>query len=171
MTSDITIEKVMNSNFNDFIYLVERLAEYERLQPPDEDARERLRRHGLSENPRYEAYMARVDGQYVAYVIYFFNYSSFLAMPTLYLEDIFVLEEHRRKGIGSRLFKFCAEQALDAGCGRIEFCVLTWNTPAQGFYEKNMAEKLNWYFYRLDRDRLEEVRRRTGDTVPREDIE
>lgn len=157
MNPEISIDKVTPDNFEDFLHLVDALAEYEKLQPPDTAARERLRRHGLSENPRYEAYLARHDGQYAAYVIYFFNYSSFLAMPTLYLEDIFVLEEHRRKGIGSRLFRFCAERAVESGCGRIEFCVLTWNTPAQGFYEKNMAEKLDWYFYRLDRDRLEAV--------------
>ena len=154
MNTEISIERISEENFDDFLYLVDKLAEYEKLPPPDPGARARLKEHGLAASPMYEAYIAKLNGKAVAYTIYFFNYSSFLALPTLYLEDIFVLEEHRKQGIGTRIFEFCVAAAKEHGCGRIEFCVLTWNEPAIKFYERNHAERLDWHFYRLDESRL-----------------
>jgi len=153
MNNEISIEQISENNFDDFLFLVDKLAEFEQLNPPDAAAKERLKTHGLSPLPEYEAYIARTEGKPVAYAIYFFNYSSFLALPTLYLEDIFVLENYRRQGIGSRLFEFCVSKAIEHGCGRIEFCVLTWNEAAIKFYEKNNAKRLDWYFYRLNINR------------------
>ena len=150
MTIELVIEPVTADNFNDFIFLIEKLAEYEKLTPPDDEAKARLKVDGLSDNPKYEAFLGKLGDDYIAYIIYFFNYSSFLALPTLYLEDIFVLKEYRRRGFGMKLFNFCREQAKERGCGRIELCVLTWNEPAIKFYEKTGADRLDWYFYRLD---------------------
>ncbi len=152
--SVLTIERVIEENFDDFLSLINKLAEYERLNPPDEEAGIRLKRDGLAEDARYEAYLGRVDGEAVAYVVFFETYSSFLAMPTLYLEDIFVSESHRRKGFGRVMFEFCVKMAEEKGCGRMEWCVLDWNTPAIRFYEKNGAERLGWSFFRLSRDRF-----------------
>jgi GNAT superfamily N-acetyltransferase len=154
MTDELTIEKVTGDNFDDFIFLIKKLAEYEKLVIPDDKAVEQLKKDGSGDNPCYQAFLGKLGDNYVAYIIYFFNYSSFLALPTLYLEDIFVLEEYRRKGIGTRLFQFCKEQAKEKGCGRIEFCVLTWNEPAIKFYEKNNANRLDWYFYRMNREQF-----------------
>jgi GNAT superfamily N-acetyltransferase len=157
MTDDLQIQKISEENFDDFIFLVTKLAEYEKLVPPDEEAVARLRVDGLAERPGYEAYLGYIDGRAVAYLIYFFNYSSFLARPTLYLEDIFVLEEYRRRGLGTLLFRFCASQAREKECGRIELCVLTWNEPAIKFYEKNFGKRLDWYFYRLEAEQYEKL--------------
>ncbi|UCH90253.1 MAG: GNAT family N-acetyltransferase [Thermoplasmata archaeon] len=159
MTEDLVIERISESNFDDFIFLVNKLAEYEKLEPPEESAVERLKADGLSAEPRYEAYVGKLGGKSIGYIIYFFNYSSFLALPTLYLEDIFVLQEYRRRGFGTRMFQFTVEQARERGCGRIEFCVLTWNEPAIKFYEKNNTKRLDWYFYRMDRAEIEEFNR------------
>jgi GNAT superfamily N-acetyltransferase len=147
----LLIEKVSIKNFNELIALVVELAKYEELAPPDEDAQRRLREDCLSKTPKYEAYLGRIGKKYVAYVVYFYAYSTFLALPTLFLEDIFVLEEHRRQEVGQKMFDFCRKKAKREGCGRIEFTVLDWNKPAQMFYEKNKATRMNWYFYRLVR--------------------
>jgi GNAT superfamily N-acetyltransferase len=155
MSKEVTIERVDNANFNDFLFLVEKLARYEQLTPPDKQAKERLRRDGLHNKPKYEAYLARNNGQAIGYVIFFFNYSSFLALPTLYLEDIFVLERYRKQGVGESLFRFCVQVAKKKGCGRMEWCVLNWNIPAHHFYEKNKAAKMNWTFYRLDKKQFD----------------
>jgi ribosomal protein S18 acetylase RimI-like enzyme len=145
------IEKVSDKNFEEFLGLVSKLAEYEKLAPPDADARERLRVDCLSKSPKYEACLGKIGCIYVAYVIYLFTYSSFLALPTLFLEDIFVLKEYRRQGIGQKMFDLCRKKAIQKGCGRIEFIVLDWNKPAQKFYEKNKALRMDWSFYRLNR--------------------
>jgi GNAT superfamily N-acetyltransferase len=155
MSQKLSIEPISDQNFDDFLFLIEKLAEYEHLKPPDETAKIRLRHDGLSDDPKYEAYLGNLNGAPVGYLIFFFNYSSFLAMPTLYIEDIFILQEHRRKGLGQQFFKFCVEIAKDRGCGRIEWCVLSWNQPAIKFYEKNNAQKLDWIFYRFDREQIE----------------
>ena len=152
MKNEFIIEKISEKNFNEFIYLLKALANYEKLDPPDEQAQIRLRRDGLSQNPKYEAYLGYVNGKPIGYIIYFFTYSSFLALPTLYLEDIFVLKEYRRKGFGQKLFEFCVKQAQLEGCGRMDWCVLTWNEPAIKFYEKIGASRLDWYFYRLTKE-------------------
>ena len=153
MKPDIKIEKITNENFNDFLWLVEKLTEYEKLDPPDDTAKVRLRKDGLSETPKYEAYLAKINDKYVGYIIYFMSYSSFLALPTLYLEDIFVLKEFRKKGIGQRLFEFSVKKADEKGCGRIEWHVLDWNQLGINFYKKNNAKHLSeWNYYRLNKE-------------------
>ncbi len=154
MLEKLAIEKITEDNFEEFLYLVEKLAEYEKLTPPDDAAKARLRKDGLDAMPKYLAYLGKINGKYVAYVIFFFNYSSFVAKPLMYIEDIFVLEEYRRNGIGQKMFEFCVKEAKGHGCGRIEWCVLNWNEPALRFYAKNGAKKLNWTFFRLEEDQI-----------------
>ncbi len=147
--NSVVIKEVDAETFDDFLGLIDKLAEYEKLAPPDEEAKRRLRRDCLSDKPKYRAFIGKVGDKYVSYVIFFFTYSSFLALPTLFLEDIFVLEEYRRQGVGKKMFDFLKETAKREGCGRIEFTVLKWNKLAQEFYEKNGAQRLEWYLYRV----------------------
>ena len=145
----VIIEQVDAENFDDFLGLIDKLAEYEKLASPDEKAKRRLRRDCLSDKPKFQAFIGKIGAKYVSYVVFFFTYSSFLALPTLFLEDIFVLEEYRRQGMGKKMFDFLKETAKREKCGRIEFTVLKWNKSAQEFYEKNKARRLEWYLYRL----------------------
>jgi GNAT superfamily N-acetyltransferase len=157
MGENLVIEPIKHSNFNEFLYLVDKLAEYEKLTPPDNKAKIRLRKDGVSANPKYEAFLAKFNGKYVGYLIFFMSYSSFLALPTLYLEDIFILKDFRKKGIGQELFKFCVSKAKEKGCGRIEWHVLEWNKLGIDFYEKNKGKHLTeWYYYRLTNDRFDD---------------
>jgi GNAT superfamily N-acetyltransferase len=148
--NSVIIKEVNAETVDDFLGLIDKLAEYEKLAPPNAEARERLRTDCLSDKPKYKAFIGKVGQKPVSYVIFFFTYSSFLAFPTLFLEDIFVLDEYRRQGVGKSMFDFIKETAKREGCGRIEFTVLKWNKLAQEFYEKNGAKCLeNWYFYRV----------------------
>jgi GNAT superfamily N-acetyltransferase len=147
--NSVVIEKVDEKTFNDFLGLIDKLAEYEKLAPPDEEAKKRLRRDCLSDKPKYQAFVGKFGDKYVSYVVFLFTYSSFLALPTLFLEDIFVLEEYRGLGVGKKMFAFLKEIAEREGCGRIEFTVLKWNRSAQEFYERNRAKRLEWFLYRL----------------------
>jgi GNAT superfamily N-acetyltransferase len=148
------IEPVTQENFPDLLQLIEGLAEYEHLDPPDEAARARLFTDAFSHPPRYEAFLAIADGVAAGYVTFYCTYSTFLARPSLYLEDIFVRDEFRHRGIGSELFSFCRKIARERGCGRMDWQVLTWNEPAIRFYEMNGGKRLDWYSYRIEKGEL-----------------
>ena len=149
MSKKLTIERVSPENFDTFVDLIRQLARYEKLDEPDNEAVGRLRRDGLSDDPKFQAYLGIYKGAAIGYVILFMTYSSFLALPTLFIEDLFTLEKYRRMGFGQQLFNFCIKQAKEHNCGRMEWTVLTWNKPAIAFYEKNKARRLDWYFYRM----------------------
>jgi GNAT superfamily N-acetyltransferase len=144
------IEPVTPANFPALLQLIVGLAEYEHLAPPDEVARERLYADAFSDPPRYEAFLAIVDGVPAGYVTFCLTYSTFLARPSLYLEDIYVREEFRHRGIGRDLFGFCRDIARERGCGRMDWQVLKWNEPSIRFYEKAGGKRLEWDSYRIE---------------------
>jgi GNAT superfamily N-acetyltransferase len=136
--------------------LVVALAEYERLDPPDAAAQDRLLADAFRPQPRVEIAVAVVDGVVAGYAFFFETYSTFLARPTLYLEDLFVLPAHRGAGVGKALFVHLAREAARRGCGRMEWAVLDWNEPALAFYRRLGAQHLaDWQTFRLDRAALE----------------
>jgi GNAT superfamily N-acetyltransferase len=147
------VERVGRENFSEFLYLLEKLAVYEQFDPPGTDARLQLETDALMTPPKYEAYIERFDGEPVGFVTFFFSYSTFIARPILFIEDLFVLEAFRKQGFGGKLFDFCQNEARARGCGRMEWRVLNWNEPSIAFYEKCGAERLPWYPYRLELDR------------------
>jgi GNAT superfamily N-acetyltransferase len=135
--------------------LIRGLAEYERLAHEvvlDED---RLREHLFGPRPYCEVLIAEEAGAPVGFALFFHNYSTFLAKPGIYLEDLFVLPEHRGKGHGKALFAELARIAVARGCGRLEWWVLDWNEPAIGFYKALGAAAMDdWTVYRLTGDAL-----------------
>ena len=147
----LVMEKVDGTNISELFGLICELAKFEKLDLPDHSAMERLEEHVNQENPYFEAYLARYEGKAIAYIIYYFSYSSFKAKPSLFLEDIFVKEELRGKGFGKDLFLFCVKKAHEKGCGRMEWSALNWNKRAIDFYLDMGARPLSeWTFYRMD---------------------
>lgn len=129
-----------------FLDLVLGLARYEKLRPPVPAARRRLVR---DIGKRISVLLAEADGKAVGYAIYCFSYSSFLARPTLYLEDLFLLPEARGMGLGRKMWQELLRRARAEGCGRMEFIVLGWNKTALRFYDKLGARRMKeWCFYR-----------------------
>ena len=101
--------------------------------------------------------LAEVDGTIAGFALYFFNYSTFLGKPGLYLEDLFVRPELRGRGIGKALLLHLARVANEKGCGRMEWAVLDWNAPAIAFYESLGARRLpEWQLCRLAGPALEQ---------------
>jgi GNAT superfamily N-acetyltransferase len=153
MQKQAVIAPVTRQNFPQLISLITKLAEYEKLPSPTLDAQQRLQQDCLSAVPKFIAYLATIDKKPAGYIIYFFTYSSFIALPTLYLEDIFVLAEYRKMGVGKTLFSLVKQIAKESGCGRIDFAVLSWNKLAQGFYAKMGGKHLDeWQLYRILKD-------------------
>jgi GNAT superfamily N-acetyltransferase len=138
--------------------LVRGLAAYEKLAPPDAAAEERLLRDMFASPPRIQAYIGECDDTPAGYAFVFETYSSFLALPTLYLEDLFVLPEFRKRKLGLALFTAMVAEAHRRGCGRMEWSVLDWNQLAIDFYERLGAKELKeWRVYRLLRTDMEQI--------------
>lgn len=130
------------------------LARYEKLDPPSEDALARLQKDARA-GRKIRAMLAFVEGQPVGYSVSFETYSTFQGRPVFYLEDLFVLPDHRRRGVGAKLFLDCMKRAKKRGCCRMEWQVLAWNEPALRFYEKLHAERMNdWVWHRLGETRF-----------------
>ena len=130
--------------------LIRELAEYEKLAHEVEATETRLRTTLFADPPAAHCIIAFLDGQPAGFAIYFFNYSTFLARPGLYLEDLFVKPSHRGDGIGKALLLRLAKVANARGCGRMEWSVLDWNEPAIGFYKKLGAVPMSeWTVFRL----------------------
>lgn len=154
MSNTVSIEKVTTTTFSIFLELIKQLANYEHVEPPDTQAQQRLQKDCLGTHTLFDAYLAYKEETAIGYLIVYYTYSSFLALPTLFIEDIYVKEEHRQQGYGQYLFDFCKQLANKRGCGRMEWNVYTWNAPALDFYEKNHAQRLDKYYYRLDKDQF-----------------
>jgi GNAT superfamily N-acetyltransferase len=135
--------------------LIQGLAEYERLSHLVEADGDRLRRTLFGERPAAEVLLAYEDDECVAFAVFFTNYSTFLAKPGLYLEDLFVKPQSRRKGIGLKILKRLAAIARERDYGRMEWSVLDWNEPAIYFYKKLGAVPMDdWTLFRLTGEAL-----------------
>jgi GNAT superfamily N-acetyltransferase len=135
--------------------LIRALAAYER-EPDAVIATEAdLLRDGFGPTPRFQVLIAEDAGEPAGFAFYFFSYSTWRGRPALYLEDLFVPLEHRKKGIGLALMRRLARIAVDAGCARFVWEVLDWNEPAIRFYESLGAEVLrSWLNVRMEGEAL-----------------
>ena len=158
VTTPFTLRRATRADAEKLLELITALAHFEKLQPPDGAARQRLIEDGFGERPRFESWLAFWNGvaQPIGYAVLFESYSTFRANPTLYLEDLFVLPEYRKRGVGSAFLRHCIQMAYERGCGRMEWTCLDWNTKAQAVYERLGARHLSeWYLYRLNREDME----------------
>lgn len=132
------------------------LAEYENLSD-QVTATPELLREWVFEKRLAEVVFAVADGKEVGFALFFYNFSTFLGRPGIYLEDLFVLPEARGCGYGKNLLKELARLAAERGCGRLEWACLDWNRPSIQFYTKGMGAVPmdEWTIYRLTGDSLE----------------
>ena len=137
--------------------LIRELAEFEKLAHEVEVTEDLLRETLLGEHSNAHAVIAEMDEEPAGFAVYFFNYSTFVGCPGLYIEDLYVNPSRRGEGVGKALFSHCAQVALEKKCGRLEFAVLHWN-PARQFYERMGARAMNdWVSYRLTGAALEKA--------------
>ena len=130
--------------------LIRGLARYEKLEHEITMTEEKLTAHLFGERRYAETLIAEDGGQPVGFALFFHSFSTFLAQPGLYLEDLFVVPARRGAGIGRALLERLAQVAVDRGCGRLEWAVLDWNKDAMRFYERLGAKpNSEWTVYRL----------------------
>jgi len=137
------------------LQFIKGIAEYEKLLHEVEATEEKLRESLFSANANTEALLCYLGDVPVAYAVYFHNFSTFVGKKGIYLEDIFVYPEYRKKGIGKLLLKHIAQIAVEGNCGRMEWAVLNWNQPAIEFYKSIGAVPLDeWSIFRLTESAL-----------------
>jgi GNAT superfamily N-acetyltransferase len=135
--------------------LIEGLAEYERLRHECEATDELLHTALFGPRPYAEVVIAEWEGQVAGFALFFHNFSTFLARPGIYLEDLFVRPAFRGRRIGKALLSHLAALAVARNCGRLEWSVLDWNEDAIGFYRKLGARPQDdWTVYRVTGDAL-----------------
>ena len=155
------IEKTTPNDVPLILQFIRELAEYEQLLQSVTTTEDRVRETLFGTDPAAYALLAYDSGQPVGFAIYFFNYSTFVGRPGLYLEDLFVRPEARGKGFGRQLLAHLAGVAIERGCGRMEWAVLDWNEPALGFYKRLGATPMeDWTVFRLTDQALEDLARK-----------
>lgn len=136
---------------------IKKLAEYEKLSGEVSAEIKDIENSLFSENSNAEVIIGYLKKQPVAFAIFFHNYSTFLGKKGLYLEDLFVVPEFRGNGFGKLMLKFLAKLAVERNCGRFEWSVLDWNTPAIEFYKSIGAQlKKEWILNRLSGKELQD---------------
>ncbi len=134
------------------------LADYERSPESAVATQEDLLRDGFGPSPKYRCLIAEWAGQPAGFAFFFYNYSTWQGKPGLYLEDLFVKPAFRGKGIGKALLLYLAQVAVDENCGRFQWQVLDWNTPAIEFYKSLGAEMMSeWLTMRVEGDAIKKM--------------
>src|SRR5437764_1339995 len=158
MGTSFQIRTATEADIPVILNLIRELADYERAPDAVVATEAGLRDVLFGKKPAAEVLLALEEDAPVGFAVYFFNFSTWLGRPGLYLEDLFVRPEKRGKGYGRALLVRLAQIAHDRGCGRMEWAVLDWNDPAIQFYRKLGAEPMEeWTVFRLTRDGIAEL--------------
>jgi GNAT superfamily N-acetyltransferase len=151
----VTIRAATREDVPQILAFIRALAAYEREPDAVVATEEGLLHDGFGPNPYYFCLVAENEGVPAGFALYFFNYSTWMGRPGIYLEDLFVLPEFRGLGIGKALLKQVAAVAVEKDCRRLQWEVLDWNTPAIDFYRAMGAEFLDeWRNVRLSGETL-----------------
>ncbi len=139
------------------LHFIKQLADYEKMLD-EVVADEKTLEEWIFDRQKAEVIFALEDGVEVGFALFFHNFSTFLGRAGLYLEDLFVLPEHRGKGYGKAILKKLASIAVERGCGRLEWWCLDWNKPSIDFYLSLGAQPMSdWTVYRITGDTLTEL--------------
>ncbi len=146
----LQIRSAVREDVGTILHFIRSLAIYEKLLGDVVADEEKLTRTLFGERPYAEVLIAEWEGKPAGFALFFHNYSTFLAKPGIYLEDLFVDPEYRGKGIGKALLVALARLARERDCGRVEWSVLDWNEPAIGFYKSLGAVPMDeWTIFRV----------------------
>ena len=153
--------EIKNAQENDILLIltfIKELAFYEKLAHVVVATEEHLREHLFGTNPKAEVVLAYYEQVPVGFALFFHNFSTFVGRPGIYLEDLFVRETMRGKGIGKALLAHLAHVAIERNCGRFEWAVLDWNSPAIEFYKSLGAVPVDdWTIFRVSGDALQHL--------------
>ena len=154
-TQPIRVDPATERDLPLILSFIRGLAEYEKLSHQCIATEESLRQTLFGDRAYAEVLIGRLNDVPVGFALFFHNYSTFLAKPGIYLEDVFVLPEHRSAGVGKALMKRVAQIARERGCGRFEWSVLDWNEPSIEFYRRIGATVMpDWRICRMTEEQI-----------------
>ena len=160
--SNIQIKFATKQDIPLILQFIEELAEYEKLAHEVVATEEDLLKTLFGKRAYAEVILAYVENKPVGFALFFHNYSTFLGKPGIYLEDLYVKPEARGQGIGQALLSYLAQLAKERDCGRLEWWVLDWNTPAIEFYKRIGAVPMDeWTVYRVTDEALDNLANNT----------
>lgn len=155
MNKNIRIRKAEPKDVKTILSLIKELAEYEKLADEVSATEDKLISTIFGKDKIVEVWLAEINDEPAGQVLFFRNYSTFLAKPGFYIEDIYVRPQYRGRGIGKKLLNKVIELAREKNYGRVEWCVLNWNEPAIDFYKKMGAFAMDeWTTFRLTEDKF-----------------
>lgn len=158
-TPSYAIRPATPADIPQLVSLIEELAEFENLTHLLALSADKLHPHLFGDKPVVEALIGEIEGETVGFALFFTNFSTFLAKPGLYLEDLYVRPAHRGSGLGKGILTRLAQIALERDYGRFEWSVLEWNETAIRFYERMGATLLpDWRICRISGEALEKFR-------------
>jgi len=162
-TSIFNIRPAKEEDAPVILSLIKELAEYEHLSHEVVASVNDIRETLFGGRPFAETLIGEYEGVPISFALFFYSYSTFLGKPGIYLEDLYVQPEHRGKGFGSKMLAYIAALAKERNCGRFEWSVLNWNTPAIRTYEKLDATPMKeWILYRLSGEALNRLADKSG---------
>ncbi|GHS81519.1 N-acetyltransferase [Pseudomonas sp. PAGU 2196] len=151
----LTIRPAVRTDATQILAFITELADYERARHEVIASVADIERSLFDEGSTVHSLICERDGQAIGFAVYFYSYSTWLGRNGIYLEDLYVTPEQRGDGAGRTLLRHIAREAVENGCGRLEWSVLDWNEPAIGFYQSLGAEaQAEWVKYRLDGEKL-----------------
>ncbi len=161
----LTLRPATPADIPEILSLIHELALYEKEPDAVRTTEADLLRDGFGPEPYFRCTLAEWEGHVAGFALYLFQYSTWEGRPALYLEDLFVREPYRKRGVGKALFQQLARIAVDRNCTRFQWECLDWNTPALDFYEQSGAKVLReWLNLRMTGDA---IARLAGETIKR----
>ena len=158
MASQLVLRPATPSDVLVLFSLIQALAEYEKLSHAVTGNADALKEYLFGSRRYAEAIIVEYRGETAGFALFFHNFSTFLTQPGIYLEDLFVMPEYRRLGIGKAILSYLAQLAVARGCGRLEWSVLDWNEPAIAFYRCMGASVLDeWRICRVTGESLTQL--------------
>ena len=160
---EFTLRKAGPEDTSLVLSFIRPIAEYEKMAD-EVQADEKTLYQSLFVKKIAHALIAEEDGKPIGFALYFYNFSTFVGRPGLYLEDIYIQPEYRKKGYGTIIFQRLANIALEEGCGRMEWTCLDWNEPSRRFYRKMGATTMDeWTVHRFTEDTIRKIAGETSD--------
>ena len=158
LTPDFKIRAATENDVATILALIKDLADYEKLSHEVEATEDDIRKSLFGERPVAEALIGELDGVAISFALFFYNFSTFLGKPGIYLEDLYVKPDYRSNGFGRKMLTHIARLATERNCGRFEWSVLDWNAPAIRTYDRLNARPMKeWILYRLTGDALDKL--------------